>query len=306
MRPGRPTHDRHGAAYRRRRLAGHIIVTALLLVLCYYFVAPVLWLVLSSTKTQSDVFASSPIWFGGSFQLFANLSHVLNYDNGIFLTWTRNSFTYTIPSVLIVLLTSSAAGYGLAKYRFPGRTILLFVVVISLLVPATALAVPIYLEGAKLGITNTPWGVILPTSVSAFGVWISYNFYAFQFNSEIIQAARIDGANEYVIFGRIALPAGQGILATVAMLTFVANWNNFFLPFLMEARDDLMPLPVGLGNMAAQTTLGSQASSAAGSAISIMDVITGAFLVALPIVVLFILVRRYWAAGLMGGSLQGQ
>ena len=92
-----------------------------------------------------------------------------------------------------------------------------------------------------------------------------------------------------MIFGRIALPAGRGILATVAMLTFVANWNNFFLPFLMEARDDLMPLPVGLGNMAAQTTLGSQASSAAGSDISIMDVITGAFLVAVPIVVLFIL-----------------
>jgi multiple sugar transport system permease protein len=306
MRQEPPVRDSRGTVYRRQRLAVNLVVTAILAVICYYFVAPVLWLVLASTKTQDDVFATSPIWFGGSFQFFANISHVLNYNSGIFLTWTRNSLTYTIPSVLIVLLTSMAAGYGLAKYRFPGRNILLFIVLISLLVPATALAVPIYLEGAKLGITNTPWGVILPTSVSAFGVWICYNFYAFQFNSEIIQAARIDGANEYVIFGRIALPAGRGILATVAMLTFVANWNNFFLPFLMEARDDLMPLPVGLGNMAAQTTLGSQASSAAGSDISIMDVITGAFLVAVPIVVLFILVRRYWAAGLMGGSLQGQ
>jgi len=296
----------HGAAFRRRRLLANLVVTVFLLVLCYYFVAPALWLVLSSTKTQEDVFATSPVWFGASFRLFDNITHVLNYNNGIFLTWTRNSLLYTIPSVLITLVSSAAAGYGLAKYRFFGRTILLFVVVVSLLVPATALAVPIYLEGAKLHLTNTPWGVILPTSVSAFGVWICYNFYAYQFNTEIIQAARIDGANEYVIFGRIALPSARGVLATVGMLTFVSNWNNFFLPFLMEARDDLMPLPVGLGNMAAQTTLGSQASSAAGSAISIMDVITGAFLVALPIVVLFILVRRYWAAGLMSGSLQGQ
>ena len=302
--PGKPVMS--GVAFRRRKLLTNVAVTVLLLVLCYYFVAPVIWLVLASTKTQEDVFATSPVWFGGSFRLWDNITHVLSYNNSIFLTWTRNSLLYTIPSVLITLITSAAAGYGLAKYRFPGRTALLFVVVISLLVPATALAVPTYLEGSKLHITNTPWGVILPTSVSAFGVWICYSFFAFQFNTEIMHAARIDGANEYVIFGRIALPTARGVLATVAMLTFVSNWNNFFLPFLMEARDDLMPLPVGLGNMAAQTTLGSQASSAAGSAISIMDVITGAFLVALPVVALFVLVRRYWAAGLLGGSIQGQ
>lgn len=298
--------ERSGASFRRRRLATNILVTVVLAVLCYYFLAPVLWLVLASTKTQDDVFTSSPIWFGSSFRLGDNIAHVLNYNAGIFLTWTKNSLLYTIPSVLITLLTSAAAGYGMAKYRFPGRVLLLFLVVIGLLVPATALAVPVYLEGSRLHITNTPWGVILPTSVSAFGVWICYNFFAFQFNSEIIHAARIDGANEYVIFGRIALPTARGVLATVAMLTFVSNWNNFFLPFLMEARDDLMPLPVGLGNMAAQTSLGSQASSAAGSAISMMDVITGAFLVALPVVILFILVRRHWAAGLLSGSMQGQ
>jgi multiple sugar transport system permease protein len=96
------------------------------------------------------------------------------------------------------------------------------------------------------------------------------------------------------------------VLATLAVLTFVGTWNNFFLPFLMEGRDDLMPLPVGLGNMAAQIALGSQASSAAGSAISMMDVITGALLTALPVIILFIVVRRYWAAGLLAGSLQGQ
>jgi multiple sugar transport system permease protein len=294
------------ASYRRRRFLTDLLVTVILAVFCFYFVAPVLWLVLASTKTQYDVFASSPLWFGSSFRFWDNLTHVLNYDNSVFLTWTKNSLIYTIPSVAIVILTSAAAGFGLAKYHFPGRTILLFVTIIALLIPATTLAVPIYLEGAKLGIVNTPWGVILPTSASAFGVWICYNFFSFQFNTEIMQAARMDGANEYQIFAFIALPTARGVLATVAMLTFVSNWNNFFLPFLMEARDDLFPLPVGLGNMAAETVLGSQASSAAGSAISIMDVITGAFLVALPIAILFVAVRRYWAAGLLGGSLQGQ
>jgi multiple sugar transport system permease protein len=294
------------SSYRTRRRLTNLAVTAVLGVLCYYFVAPVLWLVLASTKTQEDVFASSPLWFGSSFRLWDNLTHVLNYNNAIFLTWTKNSLLYTIPSVAITIISSASAGFGLAKYRFRGRTLLLFITIIALLIPATTLAVPIYLEGSKLGIVNTPWGVILPTSASAFGVWICYNFFSFQFNSEIMQAARIDGANEYQIFAFIALPTARGVLATVAMLTFVSNWNNFFLPFLMEARDDLMPLPVGLGNMAAQTVLGAQASSAAGSAISIMDVIAGAFLVALPIAILFVLVRRYWAAGLLGGAMQGQ
>lgn len=294
------------ANYRRRRLLGNIAVTVLLIVLCYYFIAPVLWLFFSSTKTKNDLFVSPPLWFGASFQLWDNLRHMMSYDNGIFWTWTRNSLTYTVPAVIISILTSAGAGYGLAKYHFRGRTFLLLVVVFALLVPGTALAVPVYLEGTKFGIVNTPWGVILPSSASAFGVWICYNFFNFQFNTEIIHAARVDGANEYQIFGRIALPSARGVLATVTMLTFVGNWNNFFLPFLMESRDDLMPLPVGLGNMAAQTTLGSQASSAAGSAISIMDVLTGAFLVTVPVIVVFIMVRRYWAAGLLGGSLQGQ
>jgi len=306
MQAVRTRQPRSAVAHRRNRLFANLAVTAVLVVLCYYFIAPVLWLFLSSAKTKEDLFASPPLWFGSSFQLWENLRHVLGYNDGIFLTWMRNSVLYTVPSVALAVLTSAGAGYGLAKYHFRGRTVLLFIVVFALLVPGTALAVPVYLEGAKLGLVNTPWGVILPSSVSAFGVWICFNFFNYQFNTEIIHAARIDGANEYQIFGRIALPSAGGVLATVTMLTFVGNWNNFFLPFLMESRDDLMPLPVGLGNMAAQTTLGSQASSAAGSAISVMDVLTGAFLVTVPVIVLFILVRRYWAAGLLGGSLQGQ
>lgn len=295
-----------GAGHRRRRLLSGIAVTAVLVVLCYYFIAPVIWLLLASTKTEGDVFATAPLWFGSAFRLWDNITHVLGYSNGVVLLWTRNSLEYTLPSVALTLLTSAGAGFGLAKYQFRWRVPLLFVVVLALLVPGTALAIPVYLIGAKLGLVNTPWGVILPSGASAFGVWICYNFFAFQFNTEIMHAARIDGANEYQIFARIALPSARGVLATLTMLTFVGNWNNFFLPFLMEGRDDLMPLPVGLGNMAAQTTLGSQASSAAGSAISIMDVITLALLTALPIVIIFILVRRYWAAGLLSGSLQGQ
>jgi multiple sugar transport system permease protein len=292
--------------YRLRRRLTNLAVTVVLAVLCYYFIAPVVWLILASMKTKTDVFATSPLWFGSSFRFWDNVTHVLSYNNSIFVTWTKNSLLYTIPSVAIVLVTSAAAGFGMAKYRFRGRTTLLFMTIIALLIPSTTLAVPIYLEGSKLGIVNTAWGVILPTSASAFGVWLCYSFFSFQFSTEIMQAARIDGANEYQIFTFIALPTARGVLATVAMLTFVSNWNNFFLPFLMEARDDLMPLPVGLGNMAAQTALGSQASSAAGSAISIMDVITGAFLIALPVAILFVAVRKYWAAGLLGGSLQGQ
>jgi multiple sugar transport system permease protein len=287
------------AAARRNRRLINILVTALLAVLCWYCVAPVLWLVLATTKSPADVFATSPVWFGGSFQLFDNLSHMLNYNNGIFLTWTRNSVVYTLPSVLATLLTSAGAGYGLAKFRFRGRAFLLFLILIALLVPSMALSVPIYLESASIGLANTAWGVILPMSSSAFGVWICYNFFAFQFSTEILHSARIDGANEYVTFAVIALPSARGVLAVVGMLTFVGNWNNYFLPFLMESQDSMMPLPVGLGNMASQTTLGSSPDLN-------MDVISGAFFVAIPVMVVFMLARRYWATGLATGSLEGQ
>jgi multiple sugar transport system permease protein len=224
---------------------------------------------------------------------------VLTYNNGIFLTWTRNSVLYTAPSVLVAVLTSAGAGYGLAKYRFRGRAFLLFLVLLTLLVPSMALSLPIYLESTVIGLANTAWGVILPMSSSALGVWICYNFFAFQLSTEILHAARIDGANEYVIFAVIALPAARGMLAVVGMLAFVANWNNYFLPFLMEAQDNMMPLPVGLGNMAGQSALGSSADLN-------MNVISGAFLVAIPVMLVFMLVRRYWATGLATGSLEGQ
>src|ERR1700682_3542966 len=114
-------------SHRIRRRLTNLAVTAALAVVCYYFVAPVLWLVLGSTKTQEEVFSSSPLWFGSTFRLWDNVTHVLNYNNSIFLTWTKNSLLYTIPSVAITIISSASAGFGLAKYRFRGRTLLLFI-----------------------------------------------------------------------------------------------------------------------------------------------------------------------------------
>ncbi len=121
------------------------------------------------------------------------------------MVWFANSLLYTIPSVVLSALTGSAAGFGLAKYHFRGRTVLLFLVMFALVFPGGALVIPTFLVGSALHLVDNPLGIILPQIANAFGVVVFYNFFSQQFSTEIVHAARIDGASEYRIYAAIAL-----------------------------------------------------------------------------------------------------
>jgi len=314
----------HKAAARQRRLRllPNVLVTLVLAVLCFYFVAPVAWVIIASTKTLGGLYTSPPLWFDASMQLWKNVTHALSiqpehfgfwfigFDAGQYLVWTANSLLYTIPSVLLSLLVSSAAGYGLAKYTFGGRRALLFLVMFSLVLPGNALVIPTFLVGSAMHLLDNPLGIILPQIAAAFGVVVFYNFFSHQFSTEILHAARIDGASEYRIFAQIALPAARAIIATLTIFAFVASWNNYFLPSLMAPTDERKPLAVGLGIWASSTALGGGAgqtgSPIAGTGmITLLDVVTGAALMTAPVVILFVALRRYWASGFVGGGLKG-
>jgi multiple sugar transport system permease protein len=219
---------------RRRRSADKprrsVLLTVLTAVVGIYALIPLAWLVINASKTQSDLFDSFGLWFSGDFALFSNIADTLTYDDGIFLRWLGNTLLYVVVGAGGATALAVLGGYGLAKFSFPGKRAVFAIVIGAVAVPGTALAVPTFLMFSQMGLTNTPWSVIIPSLISPFGLYLMWTFAAEAIPTELLEAARMDGAGELRTFGRICLPLlGPGIV-TVLLFTMVATWNNYFLP----------------------------------------------------------------------------
>src|SRR3954471_7194004 len=171
-----------------------------------YTLIPLVWLVINASKTQPALFSTSGLSFGGPFALFDNIGQTFTYNDGIFFRWLGNTLLYVVVGAGGATILATAAGYGLAKYRFPGRRAVFAIVLGAVAVPGTALAVPTFLMFSKLGLTNTPWAVIIPSLVSPVGFYLMWTFAADAVPDEIIEAARVDGAGEFRTFFTIAMP----------------------------------------------------------------------------------------------------
>ena len=209
---------------------------------------------MSSTKTQSDLFSSPGLWFGDSFAFFSNIKDTLTYHDGIYLRWLGNTLLYVVVGAGGATLLATAAGYGLAKYRFPGRRAVFAVVIGAVAVPGTALAVPTFLMFSNLGLTNTVWAIIIPSLISPFGLYLMWVYAAEAVPQELLEAARIDGAGEVRIFFTVALRLLAPGVVTVLLFAVVSTWNNYFLPLIMLSEPKLYPLTVGLTQWSAQAT----------------------------------------------------
>jgi multiple sugar transport system permease protein len=168
----------------------------------------------------------------------------------------------------------------------------------ALLVPIAALALPLYLVYAKVGLINSIWGMILPSMVSPVGVYLMKTFIDASIPRTLIDAARIDGAGEIRIFVRIGVPLMVPGLVTVLLLSIVAVWNNYFLPLIIFSRNSLYPITVGLGDLSGRAT-------SAGSTQIEPLLVTGGFITIVPLIALFLLLQRYWRGGALLGSLTG-
>lgn len=286
--------SRTWSAERPRRSTLLTVLTALVLL---YALVPLVWLVINATKTQSDLFSSFGLWFGHSFALGSNVADTLTYDHGIFLRWFANTLLYVILGAGGATLLAVLGGYGLAKFAFPGKRAVFAVIIGAVAVPGTALAVPTFLMFSKLGLTNTPWAVIIPSLISPFGLYLMWTFATEAIPTELLEAARMDGASELRTFAQICLPMLAPGIVTVALFTMVATWNNYFLPLIMLKNPDWYPLTIGLNSW------NKQAATAGGEAIFNL-VITGSVLTILPLVVAFLLLQRYWQSGLAAGSVK--
>ncbi len=196
-----PTRGRPVRGFWTRRT----LVLVFLFLCLIYFVLPLFWLLVSSTKTNADLFTTFGLWGGGTFNLFTNIHDVFTFNGGVYLEWLWNTFYYAVCSAVGAALIATIAGYTFAKFRFPGRQVVFAMVLGSILVPLTALAVPTYLLLSNIGLINTPLAVILPSLVNPFGVYLMRVYTEQSLPDELLDAARVDGANELRIFVSVVL-----------------------------------------------------------------------------------------------------
>ena len=235
-------------AYDHRNPRKSITLTLVTALFAIYALMPLVWLVISSTKTQADYVSTFGFAFGNDFALFDNIAQTFAYRNGIFGRWFLNT--------------------------------LLYVVMGAIAVPSTALTVPLFLMFRQLGLVNTPWAVIIPSLITPFGFYLMWVFSQEAVPDELLEAARVDGSGELTTFFRISLPLLAPGIVTVALFAIVATWNNYFLPLIMLTSEQWKPLTTGLNDIKLQT------NSAAGGITPLQNVIlTGSLLTIIPLVI---------------------
>jgi len=282
----------------RQRRRGTLLPTLFMAVFFVYFVLPLLWLLISSTKTNGALFSSFGYWFAHPFNLVQNVRDVFAFNGGVFSRWMANSALYAIVSAGGAALLAAFAGYGFAKYDFAGKRAMFGVILAGIAVPTTALAIPTYLLFSKIGIVDTPWAVILPSLVSPFGIYLMRIYAAQSVDYSLIESARIDGASELGIFFRVAWRLMVPGFITVLLFTLVATWNNYFLPLVMLNNPSYFPVTIGLNQWNASANAGG------GSQALFSIVVTGSLISIIPLVVAFLFLQRFWQSGLSTGAVK--
>jgi multiple sugar transport system permease protein len=267
---------------------------AVMFLLAIYFLLPIYFLVVAATKPQGDLASTFGLAFS-HFNLFQNLGTLFGQSNGIFAVWALNSVLYAVLGAAVGTLISALCGYALAKFRFRGREFLFSVILGGVLVPTTALALPLFLLFSAAGLVNTYLAVFLPSIVSPFGVYLSRIFASAAVPDEILESARLDGAREFRTFFSVAFKLMTPSLVTVFLFQFVGIWNNFFLPMVMLQKESLFPITLGLYEWNGQT---------ARIPLLQESVITGALVSIVPVIIVFILLQRFWRTGLAAGAVK--
>lgn len=279
------------------RISMRLVLAVIGMVLALiFFLLPLYWVIVSSTKNDSQLFNSYGLWFASSLHFWDNIRALFRAQGGTFGRWILNSVFYGISVAVVGTIISAMTGYAFAKFKFPLRRFWFTVILGTITVPFTALVLPIYLLMHDLGLINTYWGVILPSLYSPFGIYLMRIFWTQGFPTELMEAAYMDGAQDWYIFANLGLPMVRGGLATVGLFTFVGMWNNFFLPLVIISKNSLYPLTLGLSVWNAATETGR------GLPFSI--IVAGAFLSILPLALAYVFLQRYWRSGLTVGAVK--
>lgn len=303
-RQSRPTMATPAARPRRRRRHNSAMLLWFIAMLAFtaFFVVPVIWLLLAPTKTDHQLVFNNPLAFGSFHALAQAWSNLFTFQNHELLSWLENSAIYSVGGVLLAMVCAIPAGYGLALTQFIGRRVLLTITLIVMIMPASALVLPLFLEMNAVNLTDTPFSVILPFGFFPFGVYLSYIFFSSTIPKDLLAAARVDGCSEWGVFRRVALPLARPIVALIAFFAFVADWTNFFLPYVMFIEDTKFPVQVGLQYLLENTP--SFNPTLGGNDLNILrpELALAALIAVAPVLIVFLFAQRALVTGILAGS----
>ena len=270
-----------------RRPVARFLLYLILLIGGLGMVFPFVWMVASSLKNASDIYSLSLI---PPDPTLANYREVLNETP--FARWFFNSLVVALITTASVAFFDSLVGYVLAKFRFPGRTVIFLLMLSTLMVPTEMLVIPWFVMSINLGWTDSYWGIMFPGVISAFGIFLMRQFFMGVPN-DLIDAARIDGFSEFRIFWKIALPLVKPALAALCIFTFLGNWNAYIWPLIVVRSEEMRTLPVGIAFF----------SSEAGSAFHL--IMAAAAMATVPVIIVFVIFQRQIIKGIALTGVKG-
>jgi multiple sugar transport system permease protein len=289
-------------------VVGYTIRLAILLVFAIYFVVPLVWVLVAPSRDSANLNNNwNPLAFGSVDRLVQSWNDVVGYQNGEMSLWLGNSVRYAGLSLLGGLAVCLPAGYILAIGRFPGRKALLWLTLITMLLPVSAMVLPLFLELNLVGLVNTQWAVILPAIFFPFGVYLTYVYYGSTLPKDLLDAARVDGCSDLGLFRYIALPLAKPLLGLLAFISFNANWNNFFGPYVFLSDDTKYNLPVGVASVVNGTSALRPGFNPTPGAVSFQqaDAAMAALFMIVPVAIVFIVSMRYVTSGAFTGGVKG-
>ncbi len=267
------------------------LLYGLLAVLTLIFVSPLLYMLSTSFKTTADAGAATPQWLPPSPTLQAYEAIFGNVATPV-VRWLLNSIVAATVQTALILITASMAGYALARIDFRGKRVIFAVIIATLFVPPVILLIPNYLIVGRLGWLNTLLAVIVPGAAGAFGVFFLRQFFL-GLPVELEEAARLDGASRWRTFRQVILPLSRPALVTLALLSFLTNWNDFLWPVYVLFSPDIQTLPAGL------STLQN------ANAVRYDILMAGAVIASAPVLIMYFLAQRYIVEGVGRAGLKG-
>lgn len=277
---------------RPRRRAKIFLSYAALILLTIIFVAPLAWMFVTSLKTNPETTRMPLTWIPQDFSV-EGYTEIFNAssDNPV-LRWFMNSMLAALAHTALVLVTAAPAAYALARMQFRGKGLMFAMIISTLFIPHIILITPNYLIVDSLGLLDTLWAVIVPGAAGALGVFLLRQFFL-SLPRELEEAAVLDGANRFQIFTRIILPLSKAPLATLAVLSFLANWNDFLWPIYVLFNDSVLTLPPGLSKLQnAYTT-------------DYAVIMAGGVIASIPVLIIFFIAQRYIIEGVSRSGLKG-
>jgi multiple sugar transport system permease protein len=276
---------------RKKGLLQRVILYAIMIVIALIFLMPILWMLSTSFKPTSQLFSQQIEWIPKTFTL-DNYSKLFSNEQVPVARWFLNSLAIATIATVLTLTVDSLAAYAYARMEFPGRRVLFGLMLMTLFVPGFMFIIPNFLTINFLHLINNWAGVILPGLAGVFGLFFLRQFFE-GLPKDLEEAAMIDGANQFQVFYMVVLPLSRPALATLAVITFLASWNDFLWPLLILKDRAIETLPPGL------RTLQSSYTAEYGL------IMAGAVVVAIPVLLLYVILQRYIVQSIASTGLKG-